>query len=414
MPSARLIVVVLLALVSLLGGCRKTPVVAPPPPDYGRALPPGTFGLRRVTDPLKMPDLAPAAAQLRDPGFQEALARSLAWFGYRSSPQHFPVGPISHAHAQTSAFALYDIGRQGLDTSAAFSALQADFDVWESVGWDGSGTVLYTGYYTPIFQASRTPSPAFQYPLYRRPADLQTDPVTGAVLGSYPTRAELEQSGILHGLELVYLPSRLDAYIIEVNGSAKLQLTDAPGTEMYVGYAGTNGHEYTSIGKLMVQRGVLDANRVSLPAIRDYFRTRPQELDSYISQNNRFVFFTQTDASRWPSGSMGFKVTPMRSLATDKAIFPRGVAVLVNTTIPIAGASGGTRPFQQLMVDQDTGGAIRAAGRADIYIGVGPEAEMLAGRQAAEGKMYYLLLKPERVQDWYNRMQANPPAGVPR
>lgn len=405
------IVVLLLVLMSLLAGCKSKPVTAPAGPDYSRPLPPGTFGLRRVTDPMRMPDLAPAAAQLRDPAFQEALERSLRWFGYASSPQYFPLGPISHPHAHTSVYAMRTIAQQGGDTSACFSALQADFDVWESVGWDGSGTVLFTGYYTPIFQASRTKSPAFPFPIYRRPADLQSDPSTGEVIGSYPSRAELESSGVLNGLELVYLPSRLDAYIIEVNGSAKLQMID--GSTMYVGFAGTNGHEYTSIGKLLVANGALDANRVSLPTIREHFRTHPTELDGYIRQNSRFVFFREYPGDNWPAGSMGFKVTPMRSLATDKAIFPRGLPVLVNTTIPVAGAAA-TRPFNQLMVDQDTGGAIRAAGRGDIYIGIGSEAESLAGRQAAEGRMYYLLLKPERVQEWYDRMQANPPRSAAR
>src|SRR5690606_14183562 len=109
-------------------------------------------------------------------------------------------------------------------------------------------------------------------------ADLQTDSVTGAVIGEYPGRAELMSSGRLDGLELVYLPSRLDAYIIEVNGSAKLNLTD--GSTMYVGYAGSNGRDYTSIRKLLVEDGAIDKNISGLPAIRAYFQQHPQELES--------------------------------------------------------------------------------------------------------------------------------------
>ena len=50
-------------------------------------------------------------------------------------------------------------------------------------------------------------------------------------------------------------------------------------------------------------------------------------------------------------------------------------------------------PFYSYALDQDTGGAIRSAGRCDIYMGVGPEAMLLAGRTRAEGKLYYLAIK---------------------
>ena len=125
-----------------------------------------------------------------------------------------------------------------------------------------------------------------------------------------------------------------------------------------------------------------------MPAIRRYFREHPGELDGYIQRNDRFVFFQAYDGTRWPAGSLGFKVTPGRTLATDKAVYPRGGAVLVSTTTP-----DGER-FDRLMLDQDTGGAIRAPGRADIYFGVGRDAEELAGSMAAEGRLYYLFLKP--------------------
>lgn len=387
-----------LTAVALLGGCKKPIAEAPPAPDYSRELPPGQFGLRKL-DPSQWPDVAPAMQQLDDPAFRAALERSIRWYGARSSQQFFPTGPISHPHAQASAFAIKAIGDETGNTAEALAQFRENFDVWESVGWDGSGDVLYTGYFSPVFTASRTPNEQYRFPLYKRPSDLQSNPNTGEVIGGYPSRAELEQSGKLQGLELVYLPSRLDAYIIEVNGSAKLNMTD--GSVMYVGFAGTNGHDYTSIRKLLVQDGLLDENTAGLPAIRAYFNANPGQLEQYISQNARFVFFQPYQANNWPAGSMGFQVTPMRSLATDKTIFPRGSVVFTNTTMPTPSGVGG---FNQLMLDQDTGGAIRAAGRADIYIGIGEQAETLAGRQAANGKLYYFLLKPERVQDWYNRM----------
>jgi membrane-bound lytic murein transglycosylase A len=176
------------------------------------------------------------------------------------------------------------------------------------------------------------------------------------------------------------------------------------GSIMYVGYAGNNGYEYTSIGRELVADGKISADRLSLPTLRNYFRDHPEELDGYIQRNDRFVFFREYDGNLWPAGSLGFKVTPGRSLATDKAIFPRGCVVLVTTDKAPTG--GWALPPSQLMLDQDTGGAIRAPGRGDIYYGIGPTAEASAGRQAAEGRMYYLLLKRDRVQAWYDRMMA--------
>lgn len=404
-------IVAMLAAALLVGGCQKKPWA----PDYARPLPPGAFGLRKITDPARMPDLTPVAQQVADPGFQEAAKRSLTWFGYESTQEYYPIGPISHVHARTSVFAMIELGR--MEQSEALNILQNEFDVWESVGWDGSGQVLYTGYFSPVFNASLTRTGPYQHPLYTRPPDLVSDSFTGEVIGrdtangivAYPARQQIEADPAALGLvgrELVYLPSRLDAYIIQVNGSARLNLPD--GRVMHVGYAGTNGHDYTSIGQLLIEEGKLDRNTLSLSAIRSYFRANPIELDRYISKNDRYVFFQQYDGDKWPAGSLGFKVTPMRTLATDKTIFPRGSVVFATTSFP-SSTGPGMRQFDQLMLDQDTGGAIRAAGRADIYVGIGDRAEQVAGRQAAEGQLYYLLLKPERVQVWYDRMRSTGP-----
>lgn len=378
----------------VMTGCKRVQVE----PDYSRPLPPGASALRLVTGTDRMPDLSAAARQLTSPGFQQALARSIEWYGIPSTQGLFPVAGISHVHAHSSAYAMQQVGSGGVGD--VLSQLHQDFDVYESVGWDGGGGVLFTGYYSPVFKASRTRAPGFNYPLYKKPANLIADPITGEVRGSHPARAQLEDSGSLAGTELVYLPSRLDSYIIQVNGSAKLEMTD--GTVMYVGFAATNGHEYTSIGQELIKDGKISADKLSLPTLRAYFQTNPGELDGYIRRNDRFVFFREYEGDTWPAGSLGFKVTPVRSLATDKSIFPRACVVLVTTE---KGPSGGwALSSSQLMLDQDTGGAIRAPGRGDIYFGIGPSAEASAGRQAAEGRLYYILLKRDRVQGWYDRM----------
>ena len=45
------------------------------------------------------------------------------------------------------------------------------------------------------------------------------------------------------------------------------------------------------------------------------------------------------------------------------------------------------------MVDQDTGGAINAPGRADIYFGIGALNEIKAGQQFALGRLYYFFVR---------------------
>lgn len=380
----------LLVLILCLTGCGTKQL-----PDYARPLPPGAKALRPVPTAWRAEIFAQVAQQLDDPAFVTALGRSYDWFRVDSAKTHFPVEGVTYQRARASVDELFRLAELP-DPAAREAELHARFSAYESVGYNGQGVVFFTGYFSPQFTASLTRQGPYQYPLYMRPADLQTDPATGQVLGqvdpatgaidAYPVREELESTRALAGQELVWLPSRLDAFSIEVNGSAKLTLTD--GTEMFIGYAGTNGREYTSIGRLLVADGALDKNTVSMPTIRDHFQEHPQQLDYYIRQNERFVFFQEYAGSDWPAGSLGFRVQDERSLATDKKIFPRGGVVLASTQLP-----DGT-PFRQLMLDQDTGGAIRAPGRADIYFGIGRAAEQLSGQQAAEGRLFYLFLTP--------------------
>jgi membrane-bound lytic murein transglycosylase A len=400
---SHLITSLLLALLTL-SACKSQK------PEYSRPLPPGASALRKL-DHADWPDLRYALPM--DDAFVAATKRSLAWFAKPSTKGFYPIDGISHDQARASVYALPNVAWDAGSTEAFIVKMHEEFDIYTSVGWDGSGTLLFTGYYSPIFQASKTRTAEFRFPLYKRPADLVADPVTGEVKGrqhngaitTYPSRSELEAAGSLAGSELVYLKSRLDAYIVEVQGSAKLTLPD--GSAMLVGFAGSNGREYSSLGRMLAEEGKIDKDKISLPLIRDYFQSHPAELDGYIRRNDRFVFFTTYDSSDWPAGSLGVKVEPRRSIATDKTIFPRGVATLVVTKTaqsPFSGP-GEVKPFHQLMMDQDTGGAIRAPGRADLYFGIGNEAEAYAGRQVAEGRLYYIILRPERVQHWLDRMQ---------
>ena len=397
-----LIVLSLLAALAALPACKSKS-------NYARPLAPGESALRKL-DEADWPDLSRVASM--DDAFLRAVKRSLDWFDRPSTKQFYPLGGITHDQARATLYALPHIAWEAGSPEAFLAKLKQECDMYTSVGWDGEGTVLFTAYYTPIFAASRVRTGEFQYPLYRRPADLVADAVTGQVFGRkvgdqivpYPPRIELEATNLLSGRELVYLRSRLDAYIVEVQGSAQLRMTD--GATMRIGFAGANGHEYTSIRQLLIEDGKVDPDTANLTTIREYFQQNPRDLDRYIRRNDRFIFFTDYSGQEWPAGSLGVKVESMRSLATDKSVFPRGCVTLVDTMLGDAGGPA----FKQWMLDQDTGGAIRAAGRADIYFGIGSGAESRAGRQIAEGRLYYLFLKPQRVEHWLGRMGGAAPA----
>jgi 3D (Asp-Asp-Asp) domain-containing protein len=207
---------------------------------------------------------------------------------------------------------------------------------------------------------------------------------------------------MFEGDELAWLENDLDAYILQVNGSGKLRLTD--GSIIYVGYAGKTDREYVGLGKSMVEAGLIDKNKLSLPAIREYYLKDPERVRELMKKNESYVFFGEYDGNAWPSGSLGVKVTEGRTLATDKKIYPRGGIVMVDTKA--ADFTMGKKNFKRIMLDQDTGGAIKAPGRADIYMGIGPAAEQLAGRQYNEGTLYYFFLKPEYVEEYLGRAGA--------
>jgi membrane-bound lytic murein transglycosylase A len=339
----------------------------------------------------------------------EALDGSIAWFGKPSSRESFPMAGITHAHAWTSVEAFRDLVAGVEDPQELERRIVADFDFFSSLGEDGRGTVLFTGYYAPLFQGSRSPDAVYRYPLYARPTDLVVDTATGDVKGRrvggrivapYPARAEIEETGLLEGSEVVWLRDGFEAYLIHLQGSASIRYQD--GSIRRFGYAGNNGHEYVSVSRELLADGKLAEDEISLDEVRGYFDAHPEDLDRYLRRNPRFIFFQEVEDTNWPAGSLGVKVTPLRSLATDKDLFPPGGVVFVVTDG--LDPRGRIRRLEQLMLDQDSGGAIRSPGRADIYYGVGPEAEKRAGGQYSEGRLYYLFLKPDRLEAWQSRL----------
>ncbi|MFT4543011.1 MAG: membrane-bound lytic murein transglycosylase A [Planctomycetota bacterium] len=378
----------LFVLPLILVACRSTP-------DYGRPLPRGAAALLELGPLEATPDLRHTWID-RDE-LDPALQRSIAWTDSDYAKQFFPIAGIDHERALTSLRRLREILFDSPGPSAFQAAIDREFTWYKSAGWDGKGGgVLYTGYCTPILPGAVSASAEYHHPLYALPPDLKKGPkgkilgqITPAGLVDYPARRTIEANGLLagKGLELVWLKDPIDAYIAHVNGSAFIELKD--GSMLRFGYAGKNGREYTSLGKELINDGHVEAADMNLGAIRAWAKSSPDLINDYLSRNDSYVFFTPIDGN--PRGSLNVEVSDKRSLATDKRLFPRGAPVFIDTNLPTA--SGSKSPFRRLMFDQDTGGAIRTAGRADIYLGIGPEAEELAGLVKAEGQLYYLFLR---------------------
>jgi membrane-bound lytic murein transglycosylase A len=407
MNRATLIPALLLGLITLAGCPPKAPL------DYSAKLPPGELALRKIP-PEKYPSFAMTPSDLAR--LHQAIQYSLEYMAKPTSQRYYPYGDITHdrAVATLKALDLLALSAQQSNTTPAWidAEIRNNFEVYQSIGAptpdgdDYTGQVRFTGYFTPIYNASLTRGGAYQWPIYKRPADLISDPVSGEVKGRrtsdgtivpYYTRADIETKGVLAGQELCWLTSRFEAYVVTVQGSGRLRLPD--GSIYEVGYAGQNGYNYLSAGERMVADGVIPADQVNLKSLHQYFDAHPADMDKYLSTNPRTVFFAKRPGG--PFGSLNEPVTAMGTIATDKEehdIYPRALAAFVVTTLPQSG--GGAAPYRGFLMDQDTGGAIRAAGRADLYMGIGPAAEELAGRELNEGQMYYIAIKPEYVEKY--------------
>ena len=333
------------------------------------------------------------------PGDRQALLKSIDnSLGYLASPgaaqayQRYQVPGITRDRVRRSLVRFRQLIVSSRSPAELQVAVNREFAFYKSVGKDNQGTVLFTGYFEPIYAASRTQTPEYRYPLYRLPADFDRWKTP------HPTRAQLEgEDGLgtkspLRGRELVWLRDRLEAFLVQVQGSARLKLPD--GKLMSVGFAGKTNYPYVSLGRELIKDGKLPQEGLTLPVLIDYFRTNPAQLSQYIPRNQSFVFFKETYGAP-AMGSIGVPVTAERSIATDKSLMPPGALALINAPIPYPNAAGQleSRMVSRYVLDQDTGSAIKGAGRVDIFMGTGQQASDRAGLINGSGELYYLLLK---------------------
>ncbi len=271
----------------------------------------------------------------------------------------------------------------------------------------GEKTGLLTGYYEPIVDGSRFPNPEFPAPLYRRPHDLL---IAGkkATAGALPNRASIGrlndkkqvepyfdrlaiENGALDGqrLEITWIKDHFEAMSIQIQGSARVRLED--GTLLRLNYDAHNGHSYTAVGRILIERGLVAREDMSMDRIRQWMARNPDLARELRGTNKSFVFFRivglNTDVE--PSGAQGVPLTPGRSIAVDR-IHVYGTPFFIEAELPIDGPRSVNR-FRRLMVSQDTGSAIIGPARADLYFGAGREAGQVAGRIRQQGRFVMLL-----------------------
>jgi membrane-bound lytic murein transglycosylase A len=276
----------------------------------------------------------------------------------------------------------------------------------------GEDQGFVTGYYEPIIDGSRTQTDVYTVPVYRRPSNLfvrgfkQSDvslPNKGQVfrkigrrkLVPYYDRAEIEDGAIAgRGLEICWLKNQTDLLFTQIQGSARVRLED--GSTIRINYDAHNGYLYTAVGRILIDRGIVPKDQMSMQKIREYMEHNSDAARELRRQNRSYVFFREVQLSDKDEavGGQGVPLTPGRSIAVDRSLHVYGTPFFIEGELPIESEQSKT-PFRRLMIAQDTGSAIVGPARADLYLGAGAEAGRVSGR--FRHNMRFVILVPKSL-----------------
>lgn len=347
-------------------------------------------------------------------GLEHAISKSISYLEKLPSSRKFIFGKDSFTteHMIKSLKYFLDFIQTNPSKVDLKKFIRSNYRVYRSVGRDQAGEVLFTGYFEPILEGSLNKSEEFPFSLYARPDDLLAIDLspfspkfsgekiiaryTDQMIVPYYDREEIEYENVLEGKVkyIACVKDRVDLFFLQIQGSGKIYLDN--GDLLHVHYHGTNGRPYRSIGKLLIDEGKIPKAEMSMQKIRAYLNDHPEEIQRILSYNPSYVFFkTENDG---PLGCINVKLTPGRSIATDRRIFPLAALAFIETKQPLISGDGRIRKWTNLSrfaLNQDTGGAIRGPGRADLFWGNGTYAEIAAGHLQHPGKLYFLVLKPD-------------------
>lgn len=335
-------------------------------------------------------------------GLDYAISQSLAYFGRIPGERVFKAAgtTFTKSEIERGLWKFKDFLAQNPSAHQLNDFIRNNFNVYQSKGRTKDREVMYTGYFEPIYNGSLTCSERFCHPVYSRPADLvieQSSKATGRynanrVLVPYYTRAEIETLGVINDKSqvLVWLESPLDAYFLHVQGSGRVVLPN--GQSFHLNFDAKNGREYKSLGAALIDGGHMTKEEMSMQGIYDFFARNPELCQPLLHKNASFVFFrAETEG---PFGSLAVPITPGRTLALDREVYPPGALLVALTQKPEIATDDTIiqwRPIMRLMLNQDTGGAIKGSGRADFFWGSGGFAAIAAGYMKHTGKLYLLL-----------------------
>ncbi len=244
---------------------------------------------------------------------------------------------------------------------------------------DDGQDALFTGYFEPELDGSLYRSERYNFPVYKMPPEARER-------RPWLTRRELLESGVMdgRGLTIAYVDDPVELFFLQIQGSGRIRLPD--GKSIRVGYRGSNGHNYRSIGQELVRRQVYEPHQVSAQVIKNWVRRNPVDGEDLLFHNPSYVFFREVSrvpADKGPLGAMNRSITTMRTVAVDPAFVPLGAPVWIE--------KDGEEPLRRLMVAQDTGSAIKGAQRADVFFGTGDGAGRAAGKLRDPGRLMVLL-----------------------
>lgn len=321
------------------------------------------------------------------PGWDQADAKK-SLFAFQKSCNTFlkqdPKHKVGTSHIDLQAGDWRPACKAALSmTSASDDQARDFFEKWFSpVKFEQKRKVrgLFTGYYMPVIPGSLTKTAKFSTPIYGMPKASQ----------KHYTRAQIDNGALKDNAPVIaWISSPVERLSLEIEGSGVIKLPD--GNTISLGYAGENGAHYTSVGSVLIKKGILSRDKASKNAIQRYLESHPDTMNSILHQNKSFVYF-QVMNKTMALGAQGMALTPGYSLAVDHKIVPLGAPLWLSTKKPLA-SSEKTTPFQRLMIAQDTGGAIRGLMRGDIYWGSGKQATFLGEHMKTAGRYWMLIPK---------------------
>lgn len=400
---------------ALWSGAETPPVVEPQPEPLPEPQPEPIPEPEPETKPEPAPYITPLSFSDLEGWSTADMAPALSAFRLSCTS-----GSLSPRRTRLKGVAPYGMG---YDTPAAWAAAcaaantaedaKAFFEATFTPHKLAAPTGKLTGYYEPVLNAKLAADHLYHHPIYAWPDDLVAVDLAGFedglpnkrlmgrvdaashTLQPYYTRAQIEHSGVPADV-LAYVVEPADLFFLHVQGSGRLELVDDKGRAVRAAFAAKNGQPYKSIGRYMLDKGLISGGQATADGIKDWLKANPVEAEKVMQVNPSYIFFKLEEIANpalGPKGAEGVPLTAGASLAVDLGQNMLGVPMWVQANAP-----DGT-PLNRLAIAQDTGSAILGPKRADLFAGTGDQAGQFAGTLHQDLDMFVLLPNPQSSEN---------------